>query len=35
MSQWGANAMAKNGDKYDTILKHYYSGVEIEKIKYV
>lgn len=34
MSQWGANAMAKNGSKYNEILKHYYSGVEIQKIKY-
>ena len=34
MSQWGANAMAKNGSTYDEILKHYYSGVDIEKIKY-
>ncbi|PRR83142.1 stage II sporulation protein D [Clostridium vincentii] len=35
MSQWGANAMAKTGEKYDVILKHYYTGVEIDKIKYV
>lgn len=34
MSQWGANAMAKSGSKYDEILKHYYSGVEIQEIKY-
>lgn len=34
MSQWGANVMAKNGAKYDEILKHYYSGVEISEIKY-
>ena len=34
MSQWGANVMAKNGSKYDEILKHYYSGVEIQEIKY-
>jgi len=34
MSQWGANAMAKTGAKYDSILKHYYTGVEIDKIKY-
>lgn len=33
MSQWGANAMAKNGNNYKEILKHYYSGVDIEKIK--
>lgn len=34
MSQWGANAMAKSGSKYDEILKHYYSGVEIQSINY-
>lgn len=34
MSQWGANVMAKNGATYDEILKHYYRGVEIKKIKY-
>ena len=34
MSQWGANVMDKNGAKYDQILKHYYSGVEIQEIKY-
>lgn len=34
MSQWGANAMAKNGAKYNEILKHYYNGVEIQEIKY-
>lgn len=34
MSQWGANVMAKNGAKYDEILKHYYTGVDIEKLKY-
>ena len=32
MSQYGANGMAKEGYKYDDILKHYYSGVEIIKI---
>lgn len=32
MSQWGANAMAKEGKKYDEILTHYYDGVDIEKI---
>jgi len=31
MSQWGANAMAKNGSTCEEILKHYYVGVEIEK----
>lgn len=34
MSQWGANAMGKTGVSYDNILKHYYTGVEIDKIKY-
>lgn len=29
MSQWGANAMAKNGSSYEEILKHYYLGVEV------
>jgi stage II sporulation protein D len=32
MSQWGANAMSKEGKKYDEILKHYYQGVSIEKL---
>lgn len=32
MSQYGAEGMAKNGYKYDQILKHYYQGVEIKKI---
>lgn len=34
MSQWGANAMAKNGSSYEDILKHYYSGVEITKLEF-
>jgi stage II sporulation protein D len=34
MSQWGANVMAKEGKRYDEILKHYYAGVEIDKVKY-
>lgn len=33
MSQWGANAMAKEGKKFDEILKYYYQGVEIDNIK--
>lgn len=33
MSQWGANAMAKEGDNYETILEHYYQGVKITKLK--
>ena len=32
MSQYGALAMAKLGKKYDEILKHYYTGVEITKM---
>jgi stage II sporulation protein D len=34
MSQWGANVMAKAGNGYKEILKHYYSGIEVDKIKY-
>ncbi len=34
MSQWGANYMAKDGKDYIYILKHYYTGVEIETLKY-
>ena len=29
MSQYGANAMALSGSKYDEILKHYYTGVDL------
>lgn len=32
MSQYGAEAMAKRGYKYDEILKHYYQGIQIKKI---
>lgn len=32
MSQYGANAMAKEGKDYSNILKHYYKGIEISKI---
>ncbi len=32
MSQYGANAMAKNGSTYKQILEHYYTGVNIEII---
>ncbi|TDT62398.1 stage II sporulation protein D [Fonticella tunisiensis] len=32
MSQWGAKAMADKGSKYDEILKHYYTGIAINKI---
>lgn len=31
MSQWGANAMAKEGYTFEEILKHYYLGVEVEE----
>ena len=34
MSQWGANVMARDGKNYKEILKHYYTGVEINKIKF-
>ncbi len=34
MSQWGANFMGKNGDTYKTIIKHYYQGVSIDRLKY-
>lgn len=33
MSQYGANGMAKEGYTYDEILKHYYTGTKIKKIK--
>ena len=32
MSQYGANGMANNGSNYQTILKHYYRGVNINRI---
>lgn len=32
LSQWGAKGMAEQGYTYQEILKHYYTGVEIEKI---
>lgn len=32
MSQWGANAMAKEGKNYIDILCHYYQGVKVDKI---
>ena len=31
MSQYGAQGMAKQGYKYDEILKYYYSGVDLKK----
>lgn len=33
LSQYGSNGMAKEGYKYDEILKHYYTGVNIKKLK--
>lgn len=33
MSQYGANAMAKDGANYVDIIKHYYSGVEIKRME--
>lgn len=33
MSQWGANGMAKQGKTYEEILKHYYTGVDIIKMR--
>jgi len=33
MSQCGANAMAKNGSSFDEILRHYYTGVDIERFE--
>lgn len=32
MSQYGANAMAKNGSSYQDILKHYYQNTEINNL---
>ena len=32
MSQYGANGMAKNGSKYDEILKYYYQETKIETL---
>ncbi len=33
MSQWGANGMAERGATYEEILKHYYQGIDLSKIK--
>ena len=33
MSQWGAEGMANEGYTYKEILKHYYTGVELVKMK--
>ena len=32
MSQFGANAMAKEGKTYDEILEHYYPGTEFASV---
>lgn len=32
MSQYGANGMAKEGENYEDIVRHYYTGIEIGKI---
>ncbi|MCK4648439.1 SpoIID/LytB domain-containing protein, partial [bacterium] len=32
MCQWGARGMAEEGKDYKEILKHYYTGVKIEKV---
>lgn len=34
MSQWGANVMAKNGSDYSSILKHYYTGIDLEELRF-
>lgn len=34
LSQWGAGRMSELGYKYDEILKHYYTGVEVKKGTY-
>lgn len=33
MSQWGANEMSKRGNRYDEILRHYYLGTDIVRIR--
>ena len=33
MSQWGAIAMAESGFTYEQILKHYYTGIQLEKLQ--
>lgn len=33
MSQWGANGMAENEYDFEEILKHYYTGVEVDTMK--
>ena len=31
MSLYGASVLAENGEKYDQILRYYYTGIEIAK----
>lgn len=33
MSQWGANYLAGNGATFEEIIKYYYTGVELDRIK--
>lgn len=33
MSQWGANGMAEKGYDFEEILKHFYTGVEVERVR--
>ena len=32
MSQTGADSLAKQGKNYEEIIKHYYTGVQIENM---
>lgn len=32
MSQWGANYMAQSGATFEEILKHYYQGVQLQRV---
>ena len=32
MSQTGADSLAKQGKNYEEIIKHYYTGVEINNV---
>lgn len=34
MTQWGAHGLAKLGRDYKDILRHYYTGVTVEKMRY-
>ena len=35
MSQWGANAMAKNGSGYREIIEHYFQGSDVINVNNV